>query len=262
MCELAVSASGIGVSSVEQETEESNAVMLRALRKKYPEGSKLLWVCGDDVFDWISNERGQAMLCELDGLIVQRRLHKAPDNQADRFYQAPVDGDLVRTLHLKHQVHVDFIYGELPHYSSTLVRNSPASWRAFLPQKVAAYLDERPALLAQLVRSGDAPPAQMTPPASPLGDMAEVADLDDELEQLEQKREATGVIEKPEKPAALEFLDLLREEETSASTPSDAADLPRILGSTVRDSLSPVSRSPRKRAASRSRPPSGQRLRE
>ena len=28
-------------------------------------------------FDWISNEKGQAMLAELDGLIVQRRLHKA-----------------------------------------------------------------------------------------------------------------------------------------------------------------------------------------
>lgn len=95
--------------------------MLRALRKKYPKGSRLLWVCGDDVlhglycvkaeaielivahslgsllidsacfrspsrsscvawaprFDWISNEKGQAMLAELDGLIVQRRLHKA-----------------------------------------------------------------------------------------------------------------------------------------------------------------------------------------
>lgn len=109
--------------------------MLRALRDKYPKGSRLLWVCGDDVqldvqlsgvsafeqhaftvrtptalglagrimtwnlliaghlsrFDWISNEKGQAMLAELDGLIVQRRLHKAPDNQADRFYKAPVD---------------------------------------------------------------------------------------------------------------------------------------------------------------------------
>ena len=49
MCNLAVSASHIGVSSVEQETGESNAVMLRALRKKYPKGSRLLWVCGDDV---------------------------------------------------------------------------------------------------------------------------------------------------------------------------------------------------------------------
>ena len=74
-----------GVSSVEEETGESNvmssnpaldnhtrihthwwlfhgisfsqqrvlyrteAVMLRALRKKYPKGSRLLWVCGDDV---------------------------------------------------------------------------------------------------------------------------------------------------------------------------------------------------------------------
>ena len=65
----------LGVSSVEEETGESNAgslnryphkvtltervtieiqcrakaVMLRALRKKYPKGSRLLWVCGDDV---------------------------------------------------------------------------------------------------------------------------------------------------------------------------------------------------------------------
>mmetsp|Transcript_72153 Transcript_72153/g.169085 ORF Transcript_72153/g.169085 Transcript_72153/m.169085 type:complete len:645 (-) Transcript_72153:88-2022(-) len=257
MCELAVSASGIGVSSVEQETEESNVVMLRALRKKYPEGSKLLWVCGDDVFEWISNERGQAMLCELDGLIVQRRLHKAPDNQTDRFYQAPVDSDLVRALVAEHQVHVDFIYGELPHYSSTLVRNSPASWRAFLPQKVAAYLDERPALLAQLVRSGDAPPAQMTPPSSPLGEMAECEDLDDEMESVLE----TEAPEKLDKPVAVGFVDLVPDEETSASTPSDAAELPHILGSILRSKRTPVSRSPnRKRTVSR--PPSGQRLRE
>ncbi|CAE7798586.1 nadD [Symbiodinium sp. CCMP2592] len=250
--------------------------MLRALRKKYPEGSKLLWVCGDDVFEWISNERGQAMLCELDGLIVQRRLHKAPDNQTDRFYQAPVDSDLVRALAAEHQVHVDFIYGELPHYSSTLVRNSPASWRAFLPQKVAAYLDERPALLAQLVRSGDAPPAQMTPPSSPLGEMAECEDLDDEMESVldplgllscddeNHRFHETAAPEKLEKPVAVGFVDLVPDEETSASTPSDAAEtseLPHILGSILRSKRSPVSRSPnRKRTVSR--PPSGQRLRE
>ena len=45
---------------------------------------------------------------------------------------------------------IDFIYGELPHFSSTLVRKSPASWRAFLPARVAAYLDEHPELLAKL----------------------------------------------------------------------------------------------------------------
>eukprot|EP00931_Biecheleriopsis_adriatica_P101789 TRINITY_DN76868_c0_g1_i1.p1 TRINITY_DN76868_c0_g1~~TRINITY_DN76868_c0_g1_i1.p1 ORF type:complete len:609 (-),score=124.35 TRINITY_DN76868_c0_g1_i1:22-1848(-) len=172
MCKLAVSANGIQVSSVEEETGESNVVMLRALRRKYPPGSQLLWVCGDDVFEWIDNERGRAMMCELDGLIVQRRLHKTWDGQADRFYKAPLDSGKVSKLVAEHGMQVDFIYGELPHYSSTLVRNSPASWRAFLPQKVAAYLDQRPALLAELVRTGDAPTTQVTPPASPEGSLS------------------------------------------------------------------------------------------
>eukprot|EP00930_Biecheleria_cincta_P095347 TRINITY_DN8730_c0_g3_i1.p1 TRINITY_DN8730_c0_g3~~TRINITY_DN8730_c0_g3_i1.p1 ORF type:complete len:659 (+),score=127.52 TRINITY_DN8730_c0_g3_i1:64-1977(+) len=167
MCKLAVCGNGIKVSDIEQEAGASNAVMLRTLRSKYPAGSKLLWVCGDDVFEWIDNELGRAMLCELDGLIVQRRLRKFSDGQMDRFYKAPVDSDKVSALGAEHGVKVDFMYGELPHYSSTLVRNSPASWRAFLPQKVAAFLDRRPCLLAELVRTGDAPALHATPPASP-----------------------------------------------------------------------------------------------
>ncbi|CAK9028468.1 unnamed protein product [Durusdinium trenchii] len=258
MCKLAVSASNIGVSSVEQETGESNAVMLRALRSKYPKGSRLLWVCGDDVFDWISNEKGQAMLAELDGLIVQRRLHKACDSQADRFYKAPVDSDKVRALVAEHRVHVDFIYGELPHYSSTLVRNSPASWRAFLPQKVAAYLDDRPALLAQLVRTGDAPASRVSPPASPLV-VLDKNMLDDAepgyQEDLEFEKELTDAAEIMLKTSSLE-LEVL--EETSTSTTSTGADdVPTIL----RGQLSP--RSHKSRTPSRTpRMPSKQRLRE
>ncbi|CAE8652882.1 unnamed protein product [Polarella glacialis] len=165
MCELAVQANGIEVSRVEQETGESNAVMLRALRRKYPEGTQLLWVCGDDVFEWIDNVKGREMLCELDGLIVQRRLHQSDGGRStDNFYKAPLDVSKVQALAAEYSVMIDFIYGELPHFSSTLVRNSPASWRAFLPQKVAAYIDERPGLLAQLVRTGDAPEL---PPITP-----------------------------------------------------------------------------------------------
>ncbi|CAK9093302.1 Nicotinamide-nucleotide adenylyltransferase [Durusdinium trenchii] len=225
MCKLAVSASNIG-----NLVEHVQAVMLRALRSKYPKGSRLLWVCGDDVFDWISNEKGQAMLAELDGLIVQRRLHKACteywtkskyqvykiirriqkacDSQADRFYKAPVDSDKVRALVAEHRVHVDFIYGELPHYSSTLVRNSPASWRAFLPQKVAAYLDDRPALLAQLVRTGDAPASRVSPPASPLV-VLDKNMLDDAepgyQEDLEFEKELTDAAEIMLKTSSLEL---------------------------------------------------------
>lgn len=176
MCQLAVQASGIGVSTIERETEDSNAVMLRALRKRYPKGSKLYWVCGDDVFDWIDNERGRAMMSELDGVIVQRRLHRHKDSEEDLFYKSPVDRTKIGALAVEHGVKIDFIYGELPHYSSTLVRNSPASWRAFLPQKVAEYLDARPNLLADLVRSGDAP---QPPPLTPTGEIT--ADVEMQL---------------------------------------------------------------------------------
>lgn len=272
MCKLAVSASHIGVSSVEEETGESNAVMLRALRKKYPKGSRLLWVCGDDVFDWISNEKGQAMLAELDGLIVQRRLHKASDSQTDRFYKAPVDSDKVRALVAEYKVHVDFIYGELPHYSSTLVRNSPASWRAFLPQKVAAYLDKHPSLLQQLVRTGDAPATPLDVSKLDLLDyqvdnQETVEDEEDEVEAMERQKKADIVL----KTSSLELV-----EETSTSTVTTKADeetpvklgrrSPRILAEEANGFLAePETCSPRRSRSQKSRTPrmpSKQRLRE
>jgi hypothetical protein len=53
-------------------------------------------------------------------------------------------------------IHVDFIYGELPHFSSTLVRRAPGHWRSFLTQSVTEYLDARPHLLKQLIANLDA----------------------------------------------------------------------------------------------------------
>jgi hypothetical protein len=69
----------------------------------------------------------------------------------------------VSALIAKHGLDIDFIHGELPHFSSTLVRGSPANWRAFLPMRVAEYLDQRPELLAQLVRTGAAPSEPLAP---------------------------------------------------------------------------------------------------
>lgn len=152
MCRMAVQGKGVGVSTVERETGESNVAMLRALRAHYPAGTQILWVCGDDVFDWIDNPKGQAMMRELNGVIVQRRLHQAIGAGGDSFYKSPMDTAKVATLE-KSNLKVHLIFGELPHFSSTLVRSSPASWRAYLPQCVGAYLDKRPHLIAQLVRS-------------------------------------------------------------------------------------------------------------
>mmetsp|Transcript_22874 Transcript_22874/g.60430 ORF Transcript_22874/g.60430 Transcript_22874/m.60430 type:complete len:574 (-) Transcript_22874:37-1758(-) len=161
MCRLAMQSCDVEVSTVEEETGESNAVMLRALRSKYPVGTKLLWICGDDVFEWIENVKGQEMMAELAGLIVQRRLHRS-DEGHDQFFKAPVDDMHIRQISVKFGLEIDFIYGELPHFSSTLVRKSPASWRAFLPARVAAYLDARPELLAKL--TGPLPDSSMEPP--------------------------------------------------------------------------------------------------
>jgi len=155
MCELAVApfrgkcGAGIDVSTIEKEVGESNAAMLRALKNKYPRGSKLFWICGDDVFDWIENPKGLETMKEVSGLIVQRRLHKSRDG-ADRFFKSPMDESKIRQIGAKLDLHIEFIYGELPHFSSTLVRKTPGNWRAFLPQSVAKYLDARPALLAKL----------------------------------------------------------------------------------------------------------------
>jgi len=162
MCELAIapfrgeSGKGVEVSTVEQEVGESNAAMLRALKGKYPAGSKLYWICGDDVFDWIENPKGLETMREVSGLIVQRRLHKTQGNRGvDRFFKAPLDESKIRTLGVKLNLEIDFIYGELPHFSSTLVRKAPGSWRSFLPQAVARYLDARPKLLSKLRESLD-----------------------------------------------------------------------------------------------------------
>lgn len=149
MCELAVRGKGIKVSTIERETGESNVVMLQALRRKYPVGAQVFWVCGDDVFEWIENAKGQAMMKELDGLIVQRRLHRG--DSSDTFHKSPMDTGRLAALGTQHGLKIDVIFGELPHFSSTLVRSSPAGWRAYLPSSVAAYLEKRPEMLARAV---------------------------------------------------------------------------------------------------------------
>lgn len=150
MCEMALRGKGITVSTVERETGESNVVMLQALRKKYAGGCQLFWVCGDDVFEWIDNAKGQAMMQELDGLIVQRRLHK---DGSDSFRKSPLDSNKLAALGERHNLKIDVIFGELPHFSSTLVRTSPAGWKAYLPSLVGAYLEARPCLLALALES-------------------------------------------------------------------------------------------------------------
>eukprot|EP00931_Biecheleriopsis_adriatica_P014636 TRINITY_DN11659_c0_g2_i1.p1 TRINITY_DN11659_c0_g2~~TRINITY_DN11659_c0_g2_i1.p1 ORF type:complete len:550 (+),score=109.96 TRINITY_DN11659_c0_g2_i1:776-2425(+) len=151
MCRLAVQVEGVEISTIEQEVGESNAAMLRALRSKYhsKSGTRLLWVCGDDVFDWIGNGKGQEMMKELDGLIVQRRLHQA-ESGTDRYFKAPLNESQIAAITANHGLRINFMHGELPHFSSTLVRTSPASWRAFLPQCIATYLADRPDLLSML----------------------------------------------------------------------------------------------------------------
>ena len=155
MCELAVAPfrgeKGIEVSTVERDVGESNGAMLRALKERYPKGSKFLWICGDDFFRWMERPKGLETLNEVSGLIVQRRLHKATGEESkDRFYKEPIDEAKIRATADRLNLEIDFIYGELPHFSSTLVRRAPGAWRSFLPQSVAKYLDGRPDLLAQL----------------------------------------------------------------------------------------------------------------
>mmetsp|Transcript_63130 Transcript_63130/g.178368 ORF Transcript_63130/g.178368 Transcript_63130/m.178368 type:complete len:267 (+) Transcript_63130:85-885(+) len=157
MCRLAVLGTGVQVSTVEQRIGESNVAMLRAVKAEYPPGTQLVWICGDDVFDWIDNPKGQAMLREVDGLIVQRRLCRAGDTE-DTFDKSPADSGRIEDIRQRHGIKVDIIFGKLPHLSSSLVRSSPAIWRAYLPQLVAFYLDARPQLLARLVEEcGEGP---------------------------------------------------------------------------------------------------------
>lgn len=182
MCRLAIQVEGVEISTIEQDVGESNAAMLRALRSRYASkrGTRLLWVCGDDVFDWIGNSKGQEMMKELDGLIVQRRLHQA-ECGADKYFKSPLNESQISSITANHGLRIHFMHGELPHFSSTLVRTSPASWRAFLPQCVAAYLENQPDLLSMLH-------ANATNAKPPVQDLQICNDADDQAEAQSKKR--------------------------------------------------------------------------
>ncbi|CAJ1949193.1 unnamed protein product [Cylindrotheca closterium] len=164
MCQLAIASFGdaLSVSTIEQEVGASNGAMLQALKKKYPEGTRFVWICGDDFIRWMHKPKGIETLQEVSGLILQRRLHKqtedmipgsenATSGAQNRFIQEPLDEEKLHRVAKQLNLEVDFIYGELPHFSSTLVRRAPGHWRSFLTQTVVQYLDERPHLLQQLI---------------------------------------------------------------------------------------------------------------
>lgn len=153
MCQLSVGGNdGMTVSTIERDIGESNGAMLKGLKKQYPPNSRFLWICGDDFIRWMDRPKGLETLREVDGLIVQRRLHRADeeDGAKDRFYKMPLDEQKIRRVAAQLDLEIDVIYGELPHFSSTLVRKAPGNWKSFLPQSVGKYLDARPHLLKQL----------------------------------------------------------------------------------------------------------------
>lgn len=154
MCELAVKPFGsdVTVSTIERDVEASNGAMLRALKQTYPPGTRFLWICGDDFFRWMHRPKGLETLEEVDGLIVQRRLHRQKEGE-HVFFKEPIDEAKIRSTAIKMDLEIDFIYGELPHFSSTLVRRAPGNWKSFLTQTVSAYLDERPHLLEKLIEN-------------------------------------------------------------------------------------------------------------
>jgi nicotinate (nicotinamide) nucleotide adenylyltransferase len=162
MCQLAIASFGdaLTVSTIEEQVGASNGEMLKALKKEYPPNTRFLWICGDDFIRWMDKPKGIETLKEVSGLIVQRRLHKQStegDNHNDfnttenRFVQEPLDELKLRRVADQLNLKVEFIYGELPHFSSTLVRRAPGHWRSFLSTAVVQYLDERPHLLQQLM---------------------------------------------------------------------------------------------------------------
>jgi nicotinate (nicotinamide) nucleotide adenylyltransferase len=157
MCELAIKpfGSALSVSTVEKEVGASNGAMLKGLKKHYPIGTKFVWICGDDFCRWMHKPKGLETLAEVSGLIIQRRLHKSDDDER-RFYKEPIDDAKIQSVAAQMDLRVDFIYGELPHFSSTLVRRAPGHWRSFLTQSVTEYLDARPHLLQQLIANLDA----------------------------------------------------------------------------------------------------------
>ena len=162
MCRLAVQsfASNISVSTVERDVGASNGAMLRALKATYPPGTRFVWICGDDFFQWMHTDKGLETLAEVDGLIVQRRLHRLGAEGSDKFYKDPIDEQRVQATMRQRNLTIDYIYGELPHFSSSLVRRAPGHWKSFLTTAVATYLDERPSLLAKLMENLHADAAQ------------------------------------------------------------------------------------------------------
>lgn len=161
MCELAVEHfADIHVSTIEKQVGASNGAMLKGLKELYPKGTKFIWICGDDFFQWMHKPKGLETLREVDGLIVQRRLHKQEDEvggqnqgsaQKHHFYKDAIDENRVKQIALQMNLEIDYIYGELPHFSSTLVRRAPGHWKSFLTTAVAKYLNEKPHLLQQLI---------------------------------------------------------------------------------------------------------------
>lgn len=188
MCELAVESFGsaVTVSTIEKTVGESNGPMLRALKREYPPNTKFVWICGDDFIGWMDGEKGRETLEEVEGIILQRRLHRASAattaanasqavGEEQRFIQEPLDDAKLRRIAAELNLTVDFIHGELPHFSSTLVRRAPGHWRSFLTQAVVQYLDDRPDLVQQLIADLEA-------------NAAREAKVEDEQQQEQQRR--------------------------------------------------------------------------
>lgn len=166
MCELAIenfaSSSSkssqfpiIAVSTIEKKVGASNGAMIEALKKEYPSSTKFYWICGDDFFQWWTKPKGLETLEQIDGLIMQRRLHRSgsASSEQEHFYKQSIDPAEIAQVARQYNIHVHELYGELPHFSSTLVRRAPGNWRSFLTSAVASYLDEKPHLVQQLLEN-------------------------------------------------------------------------------------------------------------
>jgi hypothetical protein len=97
--------------------------------------------------------KGLETLEEVSGLIVQRRLHQQATNEEEGrvFFKEPIHEEKVRYIAVNMDLDIDYVYGKLPHFPSTLVRRAPGSWRSFLKQGVSKYLDARPHLIHKLM---------------------------------------------------------------------------------------------------------------
>ena len=114
-------------------------------------------------------------------------------------------------------------------------------------------MDDRPALLAQLVRTGDAPAVRLSPPTSPLVlfDKLNMFDEPETGEDLDLEKDLDVDVDAAHVMLKASALELEVLEERSTSTDSTREEMPRILG---RLTPSHKGRTPRM--------PSKQRLRE